>query len=92
MSNPTAPATHQTPDLSLFRRGRRVGQLALAAHRRGAIARATLLMHLRSAYFCRWHAQVLAAANCNHLATRRTRAAQQHIDAARALAASPVTQ
>ena len=69
----------------LFRRGRRLGRLALDAHLRGAFTRAALLSHLRSAYFARWLSLVLERRH-DDLAERRRRDAHRHIHTARTLA------
>lgn len=81
---------HDNPSQAawLFRRGRRLGRLALDAHLRGAFTRAALLSHLRSAYFARW-LSILLERRHNHLAERRRRDATHHINKARILAGRP---
>jgi hypothetical protein len=70
-----------------FRRGCRLSRLVLSAHLRGAFPRASLLSHLRSAYFARWHALLLERQS-HHLAERRRREADHHLHAARTIARS----
>ena len=77
---------HNNPQAAwLFRRGRRLGRLALDAHLRGAFTRAALLSHLRSAYFARWFSLLLERRH-DDLAERRRRDAHRHINKARTLA------
>jgi len=78
---------HDNPSQAawLFRRGRRLGRLALDAHLRGAFTRAALLSHLRSAYFARWLSLLLERRH-DDLAERRRRDANRHINKARTLA------